>query len=368
MHQIINRKIHGKEQNIVGIVGKNGKSTIAQILHHCYTELGISNKMESAAEFFDESYENPEKDVIIEVSLCAIKEKLVSYIDFDSLIFTNTGKDASLDELWTIKRPFIALSLEKTAIVNIDDELGAEVCDLTIASTITYAINKPADINARNIKLAIDKTEFDLYYKGSFVCRVETPYFGIYNIYNTLTVVAQLISMDCNPEKIALLLVDLPQIEGRFDSFVTKSEIRVIVDYARTSEAIGAVLKSLATVCPGNIITVTGADANTNAAERTAIGKNALMYSKQVIFTTDNARKEDAQSIIYDIIKGNVRQNYRICIDREKAIDVALNLAKPKDVVILLGKGHEKIQIIGEATRFFCDKKTALYLVEKYEI
>ena len=368
MHQITERKIRGKEQSVVGIVGKNGKSTIAQILHHCYTELGKSHSVQSVIEFFDESYEIFEKDVIMEVSLCAIKDKLASYVDFDSLIFTNSGKDASLDEQWTVKRPFIALPLEKTAIINIDDDLGADLCDVTIASTITYAINKPADINARNIKLSFDKTEFDLFYKGSFAGRIQTPFFGIYNIYNTLTAVAHLISVDYDPEKIAQLLLDLPQIEGRFDRFTTESGISVVVDYARNPEAIGAVLRSLATVCQGNIITVIGADANTTATKRSALGKNALKHSKQVIFTTDNSRKEDAQSIIYDIIKGNVRQNYRICIDREKAIDVALKMAKPKDVVIVGGKGHEKIQIIGEATRFFCDKKTASYLVEKYEI
>jgi len=364
----MDRKIRGKDLNIVGIVGKNGKSTIAQIHHHCYTELGKCSKVGSVVEFFVESYENSEKDVIIEASLCAIKGKKASYVDFDSLIFSNTPKDASLDELWTMKRPFIALPLEKTAIINIDDEHGTAFCNVTIASIITYAVNRPADINARNIKLAIDKTVFDLYYKGSFACRVETPYFGIYNIYNTLTAIAHLISIGYDPEKIAQLLVDLPQIEGRFDSFLTESGIRVVVDYGRNPEAVGAVLKSLATVCRGNIITVIGADANTTAVERSSIGKNALMYSKQVVFTTDNSRKEDAQSIIYDIIKGNVRQNYRICIDREKAIEVALNMAKPKDVVILFGKGHEKTQLIGEKTRFFCDKKTASYLVEKYDI
>ena len=372
MHATIGRKILGKRLNIIGIIGKNGKSTIAEIVRHCYSTLGIKSKLSSAEEFseksLDETYEKPVKDVIIEISLRAIKYKKTSYIDFDSLIFTNSGKKIDPDEKWTMMRPFIALPLDKTAIINIDDAHGADFCDVTIGSTITYAINKPADIKACNIKLAIDKTEFDLHYKGSFACKIKIPYFGIYNVYNTLAAVAHLVNLGYNPEKIALLLQDLPQIEGRFDTFTTQTGIKIVVDHARTPESIGAVLKSLAIACRGSIITVVGADEATSAAERTAIGKSALAYSKQVIFTTDNPRAEEPQSIIYDITKGNIRQNYRICIDREKAIEIALKMAEQQDVVILLGKGHKKIQAIGGKTNFFCDKTTAKYLVQKFEI
>jgi len=371
MNVIEDRKILGKELNIVGIVGKNGKSTIGQIIHHCYTALEIHSKLETVEnlnEILAESYEKKVKDVIIEVCLCAIKGKKASYIDFDSLIFTNSGKNIDADERWTMRRPFIALPLNKTAIINIDDEHGTDFCDVTVAKTITYALNKSADINARNIKLSIDKTRFDLYYKGNFMCKTEMPYFGIYNIYNALAAIAHLISIGYDPAKVAPLLSNLPQIEGRFDTFTTSTGIKVVVDHARTSAAVDAVLKSLAAVYQGNIITVIGADGNTNTAERTAVGKSALAHSKQVIFTTDNPRLEEPQGIIYDIIKGNIKQNYRICIDREKAIEIALKMADPKDVVILLGKGHKKTQTIGEKTSAFCDKTTAVYLAQKFEI
>jgi len=373
MHSAADEKILDKKINIIGIVGKNGKSTIEQIIHHCYLALGNDNKVESPTEFLKklstESYEKPAKDVIMEVSICAIKGKKASYIDFDSLIFTNSGKkNTNLDELWTMKRPFIALPRGKTAIINIDDEHAADFCDVTIGKTITYALNQAADVNARNIKLAFNKIEFDLYCKGSFACRIEIPYFGIYNIYNTLAAITYFVSKGYETAKLAQLFPNLPQLPGRFDSFTTKAGVRVVVDYARNSDAIDAVLKSLAAVCRGNIITVIGADANTNATQRATIGKKALAYSKQVIFTTDNPRTEDPQGIIYDIIKGNVRRNYRICLDREKAIESALKMAKSRDVIIIFGKGHEKIQAIGGKTRFFCDKKTALYLVQKFEI
>ena len=361
-------RILGKDLNITGIIGKAGKSTIAHIIHHC---LESATEIESAAGFLNnlpvDSYEKSGKNVIIEVSVCEIREKKVSYIDFDCLIFANS-ENVNPDEKWTMMRPFIALAFEKTAIINIDDEYGVDFCDVTIAKMITYSLKKPADLNARNIKLAINKTEFDLYFKGKLVCRIKTPYFGIYNIYNTLAAIAHLISINYDLAKAALLLQKSPLIAGRFDTFTTKSGVNVVVDYARSSDAIGAVLRSLATVCRGNIITVVGADANVSASERMAIGKNALTYSEQVIFTSDNPRTEEPLSIIYDILKGNVRQNFRICIDREKAIENALKMSRLKDVVIILGKGNETIQVIGEKARFFCDKKVAKYLAEKFEI
>ena len=366
------RKILGKELNMIGVVGKNGKSIIGQIIHHCYLALGVDNKLGTAEEFLNkilpESYEKKIKTVIIEVSSCAIKEKKVSYIDFDSLIFTNSSKNAELDEKWTMRRPFIALPLDKTAIINIDDEHGADFCDVTVARILTYGLYNSAGLNALNIKLSIDKTEFDLYYTEKFVCKVEMPYFGLYNVYNALAAIAHFVSEGYNPVKIAQLFPKLPKIEGCFDTFSTDTGVEIVIDYARTSEAIGAVLKSLASVRGGNVITVVGVHGATTAIERAAIGKNAMVNSKQVIFTTNNPQTEEPQSVIYDIIKGNIRQNYRICLNREKAIEVALKMAKPKDVVVLLGKGYKDSKIIGEKMNVFCDKTTALYLAQKLEI
>ena len=364
-----NKKLLGNQLNIVGIIGSNGKSTISQMIHHCHLAIKIDNNLEENTEILNEmpthSYEKKNKNVIMEVALNSIKQKKASYIDFDNLIFTNSSKNIKTDDLWTMMRPFIALPIEKTTIINIDDDYGANFCDVTIAQIITYGLKKSSDINARNIKLTLDTTEFDLYHQGKFICSTTIPYFGNYNVYNALATIAYFVSMDYDPEKIAQLLQDLPKIEGRFDTFTTNTNIKVLVDYARTPEAVNAILKSLATVCQGNIITVIGADGNTTTNHRIAIGKSALASSKQVLFTSDNPRDEEPQGIIYDMIKSNVKQNYRICIDREKAIEIALKMAKSKDIVIILGKGHEKIQIIGEKVNVFCDKTTAKYLAHR---
>ena len=372
MNEQIDPTRFGKGFNIIGIIGKNGKSTLAQMIHHCYLALEIANELESATEFFKkmhtESYEKSIKDVIIEVSVCEIKAKKASYIDFGTLIFTNSSKNADMDELWTMRRPFIALPIVKTAIVNIDDEHGENVCDVTVAKIMTYGLGEAADLQARNIRPFMDKTTFDLYYEGNFTCNVEIPYFGIYNVYNSLATIAYFISEGYKPERIVQLLPNLPKIEGKFDLILTDTDISVIIDYARNPEAIESVLTALGTICEGDVITVVGADGNERVAERASIGKVVLAHSKQVIITNDNPRMEEPQNIIYDLIKGSVRQNYRICMDREKAIEIALKMAKPKDVVVILGRGHEKTQIIGEKVTVFCDKTVAKYLIQKFEI
>ncbi|MCL1990872.1 MAG: Mur ligase family protein [Defluviitaleaceae bacterium] len=367
-----NRTLVGNAFNITGIIGKSGKSTIAHMIHHCYLGLGIESETGTVTEILkkinDKSYEKKAKDVIMEVYQCDIKEKKVSYIDLDTLIFTNSGKDAEINESWTMKRPFIALPIDKIAIINIDDDQGLDFCNMTVAKTVTYGFNESADIQACYIKLAIDKTQFDLHYKGNFVCHIEIPYFGFYNVYNILATIAYFVSKGYEPVNISQLLSKLPQLTGRFDTFSTESQIRVIVDYARTPEATKSILTSLMAVCGGHVITVVGADGNTPRKTRELLGKNVLSYSKQAIITSDNPRTEEPQSIVYDMIKGSARQNYRLCIDREKAIEIALKMAKPKDVVVILGKGHETKQIVKDKVSFFCDKTTAKYFIRKLDI
>lgn len=372
MNTLENRELIGKEMNIIGIIGQNGKSTIAHMIHHCYLALGIENftgtTEQISQKISTKSYEKKVKDAIIEIRQSDIKEKKACYIDFDTLILTNSDERIEINDSWTMKRPFIALSIDKMAIINIDDEQGLDFCNMTVANIITYGLTELADIRACNIKSTINKTRFDLHYKGSFICRIEIPFFGIYNLSNILATIAYFVSEGYDPARIAKLLPHLPQLTGRFDTFLTDSQIRIIIDYARNPAAIKAILTSLKTVCEGNIITIIGAKGKTSNHKRMRIGDAALAHSKQVIMTTDDPGKEDSQHIIYDMIKGSARQNYRLCIDREKAIEIALKMAKPQDIVLILGKGHEKKQLIKGKEYPFCDQKTAEYLIEKFEI
>ena len=381
--------------HMVGVTGTNGKTTVTHLIYYIYQALKIDcgligtnaykvpvaekvvnttpmslvlNKMLAS------TYENDVKNVIMEVSSHGIKESRIEHINFDIFIFTNLSPDhldyhKNMDDyMWTKMRPFIALSAAKTAIVNIDNEYSSYLCDVTIAKTLTYGLQAAADFSARNIQQDIEFTEFDLYYKGRFLCRITTLYFGIYNVYNTLAAIAYFASVGYNPKDISILLKQAPAIDGRFDTFKTNSGVYVVVDYAHTPDAVANVLKSLSAVAKGDIISVLGAGGDRDRKKRPIMGKNALAYSKHVVFTSDNPRYEEPFSIIYDMLGGNVRQNYTLCIDREIAIEKALKMAKPGDVVIILGKGHEKTQSIKGKTTVFCDKTVAKYIIQKYEL
>lgn len=384
-----------KKLNLVGVTGTNGKTSVTHMIHYIYEALGTNSgligtnsyKVPGAKattnttpmssilnEMLNSSYENQMKDVIMEVSSHGIKENRVDHIDFSTFIFTNLSEDhldyhKNMDDyMWTKMRPFIALSADKKAIVNLDDPCGPYYCDVTIAQTWTYGLQSTADLSARNIEQSLSGSTFDLYYKGFFACQVKTPYFGIYNVYNALAVLAYFASEGYHPQRIALLFQSLPTIEGRFDTFKTRSGIYVVVDYAHTPDAVENVLKSLSAVAEGNVITVLGAGGDRDKSKRAPMGKAALANSKHVILTSDNPRSEDPHNIIYDMLMGNVRQNYTLCIDREIAIEKALKMAKPNDVVILLGKGHEKTQTIKEKKIRFCDKTIARYHIQKHEL
>lgn len=365
-------KMLGKDKNIIGIIGKNGKSTIAHMINHCYNSLGLVSEIQTPTEFFEkihhESYEKTAKDVIIEVSMCDINSKRVSYLAFDTLLFTGSGKFSSKDALWTMKRPFIQLPIDKTAIINIDDEAHSALSDVTIANIITYGLTNRAQIWARNISLSFDKTTFDLYSEGDYIKTIELPYFGIYNVYNCLATIAYFVSEGYTPARMAEFFQTLPQIKGKFEQILTKNQNRIIIDYARNPEAIQSILKGINAASTHHVITVVGADGHHSKAVCEEIGKAALAGSKYVIFTTDNPREKAPNHIIYDMIKNNIKQNYRIVLDREKAIEIALKMAKPTDVVAILGKGHEKMQIIDQKTIPFCDHTVATYFVQKFEI
>jgi len=384
-----------KRLNMVGVTGTNGKTTVTHLIHYIYNALEIPNgligtnsyKVPGAVavtnttpmssilnEMLATSYENQIKDVIMEVSSHGIKENRVDHIDFSTFVFTNLSEDhldyhKNMDDyMWTKMRPFIALGADKTAIINIDDEHGAYYCDVTVAKTLTFGLQDAADFSARNIKQRIGRTIFDLYDKGEFSCTVITPYFGIYNVYNTLAAIAYFAGEGYSPKRIALLLKDLPEVEGRFDTFTTNSGINVVVDYAHTPDAIENVLKSLSVVAEGDVISVLGAGGDRDRKKRAPMGKIALAHSKHVVFTSDNPRSEDPHSIIYDLLGGSVKQNYTLSIDREIAIEKALKMAKPGDIVIILGKGHEKTQTIKDKKFPFCDKTVAQYIAQKHEL
>lgn len=372
MINLFKKKLIGTNQNIIGVIGKNGKSTIGQMIEFIFKNLHLSNDFTEVEKFLQksktESYENDVKNVIIEVCVDEIKHNKVNLIDFNSLIYTNSAFVLQNDEKWTKIRPFIALSISDLAIINVDDSIGKELINLTNAQTVTYGLSDIANISAKNINLAINGTSFDLYINREFVKTVRIPYFGTYNVLNTLATLAYFHALDYNLEQIFGLLEKLPHLSGKFDYFATETKKHIIIDYARNPESIETLLNSVQSVAGANIFAVVGSDAKQCKSTRSQLGKVILPKCLSVVITNDNPRDVEPQHLIYDIISDTVWQNYRICLDREKAIEIALKMMKENDTLLILGRGHENKQYIKDKINKFNDLLTAKYLVEKFSI
>ncbi|MGL4372184.1 MAG: UDP-N-acetylmuramoyl-L-alanyl-D-glutamate--2,6-diaminopimelate ligase, partial [Turicibacter sp.] len=384
-----------KYLNLVGVIGTNGKTTITYLIQHVFECLGIDTgligtngswvgKKKKAThttplstdlnELLKECVEHNLTHVIMEVSSHGIKENRIDQIHFNRLIFTNITPEhldyhkTFEDYLFTKMRPFNQFDdydNEKMAIINLDDENSQYFINVTNGRFLTYGCNSSADIYAKNIVYELESTTFDLYIRGKFIGEVKTALFGKYNVYNVLSVIGYFYSMGYLPLEIANHLGKLKVVEGRFEHFSTKSGISIVIDYAHNSDAIFQVLTCINTIVKGDIITVIGAGGNRDHTKRKVMGKHATSLSDHVFFTSDNPRNEDPLSIIYELISDATRDNYTIVVDRDKAIEAAINLAKPKDIVVVLGKGHEKTQNINGEILPFSDKIVVEEVIRK---
>ena len=154
-------------------------------------------------------------------------------------------------------------------------------------------------------------------------------------------------------------------LKGRFEYIKTSDDITVVIDYAHNPDAIFQVLTCLNVIADGEVITVLGAGGNRDKEKRKIMGKHATNLSDHVVFTSDNPRNEDPLNIIYDLLSGTSGVNYTVIVDRAKAIEAAIKQAKPHDLVVVLGKGHEKTQNINGKNVPFSDKIVVEEVIRK---
>ncbi len=384
-----------KDISLVGVIGTNGKTTITYLIQHVFECLGVDSgligtngswvgqKIKASRttpmsldlnDLLKEGVKNNLPYLVMEVSSHGIKENRVDQIQFDRLVFTNITPEhldyhkTFEDYLFTKMRPFIQFSdydEDKVAIINCDDEHADYFIGATNGHLLTYGCQAKADLFAKDIVYTLERTEFSLYIKGEFMTRMAIPLFGKYNVYNVLSVLAYFYSLGYNPLKIIPFIENVSSIEGRFEYLKTKDGVTVVIDYAHNPDAIFQVLTCLNVIAKGQIITVLGAGGNRDKAKRKIMGKHATRLSDHVVFTSDNPRNEDPLSIIYDLLSGTSSVNYTVIVDREKAIEAAIKKAKPDDLVVVLGKGHEKTQNINGKIVPFNDKIVVEEVIRK---
>jgi UDP-N-acetylmuramoyl-L-alanyl-D-glutamate--2,6-diaminopimelate ligase len=383
---------------LAAVTGTNGKTTTTFLLKHICERanlrcglLGtvryeIGDRVLPAVRTTPESLDVQEllaqmvnagcKAAAIEVSSHALAQDRVRGLEWDLAIFTNLTQD-HLDFHGTMENYFEAKALlftglaeqktkaNATAIINIDDRYGAQLVDRLEKKVpvITYGVSARADFRASNYHAEFAGTSYQLDARGkSYLVRV--PLIGRFNVANSMAALAAANSMGISLREAILSLGRSPQVPGRLEAVPAKRQFQIFVDYAHTDDALLNVLKTLRELSPRKLIVVFGCGGDRDKQKRPLMGRVADQNADFSIITSDNPRKEDPDAIIADAEKGFRSDNYEKIADRAKAIARAIELAQPRDIVLIAGKGHEAYQEFADHTVPFDDIQVARQALE----
>lgn len=370
---------------LVGVTGTNGKTTIATLLYRLFRRLGhkcglistVCNCIDS--EEFPSTHTTPDpltlnrllaqmvecgcKFAFMEVSSHAIDQRRIEGLCFEGGVFTNLTRDhldyhkTFAEYLAVKKRFFDELSDEAFALTNIDDKNGLVMLQNTKAEKKTYSVRSMSDFKTKVIEDGFDGLKLEINRKEVFL-----PFIGKFNAYNLTAVYATALLLGCDSDETLLNLSALRPVSGRFEPIAAPSGYKVIVDYAHTPDALKNVLETIDSflAVEARLITVVGCGGNRDRGKRPLMAKEAVKLSHQVIFTSDNPRNEEPQTIVDEMMEGVEmadRAKVITILDRYQAIKTAMLLARPKDVVLIAGKGHENYQEINGTRTHFDDKE-----------
>ncbi|MFY0603740.1 MAG: UDP-N-acetylmuramoyl-L-alanyl-D-glutamate--2,6-diaminopimelate ligase [Flavobacteriaceae bacterium] len=368
---------------LIGVTGTNGKTTIASLLYQLFRNADKKVGLLSTVKILVNDVEYPAThttpdsltinkylsemvaaDVaycFMEVSSHGIHQKRTEGLVFDGGIFTNLSHDHldyhnTFAEYRDVKKAFFdALPTNAFALTNIDDKNGSIMLQNTKAKKKTYALKSYADYRAKVIEKRLSGTLIN--YGG---IEVWTKLIGVFNIYNLLAIISVADLLGLEKLEVLRLVSDLESVSGRFEYVVSDDNITAIVDYAHTPDALRNVLQTINDIRTNNekLITVVGCGGDRDASKRPKMAHIASQLSNHAIFTSDNPRSENPQSILDEMEKGVAAENYKktlSVLDRRQAIKTACKLSVSGDIVLIAGKGHETYQEINGVKSHFSD-------------
>lgn len=375
-----------RELQLVGVTGTNGKTTIATLLYTLFTSAGYKVGLLSTIKVIIGATEHaathttPDSLAInkylrqmvdagvaycfMEVSSHGIDQKRTEGLHFAGGIFTNLSHDhldyhTSFKQYRDVKKTFFD-GLPKTAfaLTNADDKNGPVMLQNTKARKYTYALKTIADYKAQILENQLQGLLLKINNQELWVKLI-----GNFNAYNLLAIYATAEQLGLEELEILQLLSTLESVDGRFQYIVSEGKITAIIDYAHTPDALKNVLETINTIRSGNeqLITVVGCGGDRDVEKRPKMGAIAAQLSTKVIFTSDNPRSENPDTIIQHIEAGVPPQHYRKTIaisDRKQAIKTACQMANEHDIILVAGKGHETYQEIQGVRSEFDDRKT----------
>ncbi|MBO1004932.1 UDP-N-acetylmuramoyl-L-alanyl-D-glutamate--2,6-diaminopimelate ligase [Pseudogracilibacillus auburnensis] len=383
---------------LIGITGTNGKTTTSHLIDKICRDndkktgligtiqmkigdrtLETKNTTPDSIvlqSVFHEMVEEKIDTAIMEVSSHALVQGRTNGCDYDIAVFTNLTQDHldyhhTMDEYKRAKGLLFSKlgnsyldSQPKFAVLNIDDQASYDYIEQTTAHIITYGIDRQADFRASDIKIESTGTSFTLH--SPFDKReIRLQLMGKFNIYNALAAIATAFICNISIAAIVKSIENAEGVPGRFEPVFGGQDFPVIVDYAHTPDSLENVLKTISQFSTNRIITIVGCGGDRDATKRPLMAEISCKYSAISIFTSDNPRSEDPDSILQDMESGAVGDDYLIVPDRKEAIGVAVKMAEPGDVILIAGKGHETYQIIGDQVHDFDDRLVALEAIKE---
>jgi UDP-N-acetylmuramoyl-L-alanyl-D-glutamate--2,6-diaminopimelate ligase len=299
--------------------------------------------------------------VAMEVSSHALEQRRTDGLRFDAAIFTNLSQDhldfhGTMEAYFEVKARLFTPEHAALAVVGADDPYGGRLIGSVSIPVVTYAVASDADLRATDVMVGPEGSSFVV--DG---VHVRTALRGAFNVDNCLAALAaaRAIGLDLAPAAAAVASVE--DVPGRMEVIDGDRGFGVVVDYAHTPDSIRVVLRGARSLAAGRVLVVFGCGGERDRAKRPSMGTAATANADLTVITSDNPRSEDPLAIIDEILPGAAEGGgpYVVEPDRRGAIRLALHEARPGDLVVVAGKGHEPVQEIG-GTRIPFDDRTVV--------
>lgn len=378
---------------LAGVTGTNGKTTTTMLIKHIIEEcLGakvgiigtnqnmIGREVMPAERTTPESYELQKllrnmadagcEFVIMEVSSHSLTLDRVAGLRFEVGVFTNLTQDhldfhATMDKYARAKS--VLFSRCEKGAVNLDDDYAQLMISAAQCPIFTYSsASNDANLVAKDIRLSPDEVRFCALTTGNLE-RVRLGIPGMFSVYNALAAISAGILLGIDSGECADSLKSATGVKGRAETVPTDGDYSIIIDYAHTPDALRNILTSMREAAPGRLVVLFGCGGDRDRLKRPLMGKIAAELSDFAIITSDNPRTEAPSAIIADILEGIEfsKTPYKVIEDRTEAIAYAVENAKPDDVIILAGKGHETYQIVGTEKHHMDEREIVAEILEK---
>jgi UDP-N-acetylmuramoyl-L-alanyl-D-glutamate--2,6-diaminopimelate ligase len=380
--------------SLSGVTGTNGKTTTAFLLEAMLRSVGrtcvligtiethVGNEVRvsphttpesrDVLEIFSDGVKAGATEAVMEMSSHALEQERVWGLPVDVAMFTNLTQD-HLDYHGTMESYFAAKarlfegvgsSAPRVAVINSDDPYGKRLMARRASQLMAYGLEPlSGDYRAEEVKLHAGETRF-IFKTPEGDAPIRSSLTGRVNVYNLLAASCAALARGLTLEEVAAGAASGAQVPGRFEVVPSSNNLTVVVDYAHTDDALRNLIslsQELVKERGGKVITLFGCGGDRDKTKRPRMGKAAGEGSDLVVLTSDNPRSEDPMTIIEEALAG-VRETATTCIveqDRAAAIEIAIRAARVGDIVLLAGKGHEKIQILRDGTVPFDDVAVA---------